>query len=214
VRRGLGKSAGLLAAAIVLLTGWSVAAAAQQPARASEPEIRKGLGSRSAPVVVEVFSDFQCPACRELYLSTLRPLIANYVNDGKVFLIHRDMPLPIHPHARAAARLANAAADIDKLERVVEALYATQELWSSNGNVEAAVAQVLTPAEMRRLREIAVSDRVNTSIERDVQRGQSLQVRSTPSIFVTHKGRTTPLPPGGVNYPLLKRYIDHLLQQP
>ena len=78
----------------------------------------KTLGSRSAPITIEVFSDFQCPACKSLYEQTLRPVIDNYVATGKVYLIHRDFPLDqIHKHSRTAARYANAAARLGKFER-------------------------------------------------------------------------------------------------
>lgn len=214
MKRGSWKDLVTIGAALLLAISLAAPGLSQQSARAAEPEISKGHGTRSAPVVVEVFSDFQCPACRELYQSTLKPLMTNYVASGKVYLVHRDMPLAIHAHSRQAARLANAAAVISKLDRVTDVLYATQDVWGVNGNVEAVVAQVLTPAEMRQVRELAATERVSASIDRDVERGRSLQVRSTPSVFVTHRGRTQPLPPGGVNYPLLKQYIDHLLRQP
>lgn len=176
--------------------------------------VNKGFGSQSAPIRLEVFSDFQCPACRELYEFTLRPVIANYVSPGKVYLIHRDMPLPSHRYARQAARYANAAAIVGKLERVVEALYANQPTWSVDGNIESVVAAVLTPAEMAKVRQLLNSKRVDLAIDEDVSLGQARQVRSTPTVFVTHRGQLMPLPPGGVNYPLLKQYLDHLLRQP
>src|SRR6266566_2451341 len=40
----------------------------------------KAFGSKSAPVTMEVFSDYQCPACKQLYLSTNRQLMDNYVS--------------------------------------------------------------------------------------------------------------------------------------
>jgi len=49
----------------------------------------KAFGSKSAPVIMEVFSDFQCPACKNLFLSTNRQLVVNYMNTGKVSLVHR-----------------------------------------------------------------------------------------------------------------------------
>jgi len=44
----------------------------------------KAFGSKSAPVVVEIFSDFQCPACKQLFLNTTQKVMENYVNTGKV----------------------------------------------------------------------------------------------------------------------------------
>ena len=57
----------------------------------------EALGSKTAPVVVEIFSDFQCPACKTLFVTTNRQLMDDYVSTGKVYLIHRDFPLS---HAR------------------------------------------------------------------------------------------------------------------
>ena len=30
----------------------------------------KAFGNKNAPVVMEIFSDFQCPACKQLFLTT------------------------------------------------------------------------------------------------------------------------------------------------
>src|SRR6202521_6430247 len=78
----------------------------------------KAFGSKNAPLVLEVFSDFQCPACKTLYTYTNRQLMDNYVSTGKVYLIHRDFPLPMHAHPRVAAQCSRAAAEIANLEPV------------------------------------------------------------------------------------------------
>ncbi len=69
----------------------------------------KSMGSRQAPITVEVFADFQCPQCRNLYLTTTRQLIDNYVTTGKVLLVHHDFPLSMHTYSHQAARWASAA---------------------------------------------------------------------------------------------------------
>ena len=75
----------------------------------------KAFGSKSAPITMEVFSDFQCPACKTLFTATNRQLMDNYVSTGKVYLIHRDFPLPMHAHSVVAARYGRAAAQIGKV---------------------------------------------------------------------------------------------------
>ncbi len=188
-------------------------ARAQRKVAAAEIAAPKALGSKAAPITVEVFSDFQCPACRVLYQQTLRQVIDAYVAEGKVYLVHRDFPLPIHSHAREAARWASAAAQIGKFESVEQALYANQDTWTANGNIEAVVAAVLSPAEMRKAHHLLQNGQLDAAIDRDVALGKSRGVTQTPSIFVTHRGETVPLPPGGVTYPLLKQYLDYLLRQ-
>src|SRR6266403_6104517 len=77
----------------------------------------KAVGSATAPIQLEVFSDFQCPSCKGLYEETLKPLMNDYVATGKVYLIHRDFPLQNHPHGREAAAWANASSRVNKYEQ-------------------------------------------------------------------------------------------------
>lgn len=60
-------------------------------------------GPESAPVVIQLFSDFQCPFCRRL-TPTLETLMAN--NPGKIRLVWRNYPLSFHDHAQLAAEAA------------------------------------------------------------------------------------------------------------
>jgi hypothetical protein len=69
-------------------------------ARAAQSPSGKARGIPVAAITIEVFSDFQCPACKALYEQTLKPLVADHVDKGKVYLVHRDFPLPIHAYAR------------------------------------------------------------------------------------------------------------------
>ena len=203
----------MLIAAIGVAVGGAPALSQSNAAAATTSNTGKTLGSKSAPITMEVFSDFQCPSCRFLYENTLRQVFESYVQSGKVYFIHRDMPLPMHKYSREAARIANAAARIGKFERVAEALYGKQDIWGADGSVDAAAASVLTPAEMKQVRELLRSGNLDVAIERDVALGQGYRVTQTPSVFITYRGEMTPLPPGGVNFRFLKEYLDHLLRQ-
>ncbi|MGA7030593.1 MAG: thioredoxin domain-containing protein, partial [Candidatus Acidiferrales bacterium] len=70
------------------------AASAADPAAAAVP--MKSLGNKNAPITMEVFSDYQCPSCGNFFENTLRPMINDYVAQGKVYLIHHDFPLQMH----------------------------------------------------------------------------------------------------------------------
>jgi protein-disulfide isomerase len=56
------------------------------PTTAYAPDLTDGtvLGSKSAPVVIELYADFQCPVCREFTTTQLPRLVAEYVVPGKV----------------------------------------------------------------------------------------------------------------------------------
>jgi protein-disulfide isomerase len=194
----------------------SAKAAAPKPAAvAQDMTALKSAGSHDAPVTIEVFSDYQCPQCRIFYLDTARQLMDTYIPAGKVYYVHRDFPLSMHSHSREAARWASAAAIAGVFPTAEQALYSKQDEWGATGKIEDALASALSPADMKKVRTIEATEgaQIDAAIAKDMALGESRGVNGTPSIYVFHKGQMTPLPPGGVNYSLLKQYIDYLLQQ-
>src|SRR5450432_4744370 len=143
-------------------------------AAASIPDLdaREALGSKNAPVVMEVFSDFQCPACKTLFTTTNRQLMDNYVSTGKVYLIHRDFPLPMHAHSKVAAQYARAAAHLGKAEQVEQTLFENQEKWENTGNLDGTVAAALSPAEMTKVRALVKGATLDPLIEKDLALGR------------------------------------------
>jgi protein-disulfide isomerase len=196
-------------------TSAKTVAAKSAPARPSLENLTalKSEGSKSAPLTMEVFSDFECPACRALEQDTLRQITQNYVDTGKLYLIHRDFPLPMHKFSREAARYANAAALIGKFNVVYAALFSKQETWAASGQVDAIVAGVLTPAEMVRVRQLAKDKDLDAAIQKDVDLGTNVhRVTQTPTSVVTYQGQMYPVV-GVVSYPILKQFLDQLLKR-
>jgi protein-disulfide isomerase len=164
---------------------------------------------------MEIFGDFQCPACRGFFETTVKRVIDDYVVPGKVYLVHRDFPLDMHPYARPAARLANAAAQFGQFEAIERALYDKQDEWTPKGNIEDVIASSFPPAQMKKFRDYEAQHitEINASIEKDRAAGMQRNVNQTPTVFVTSHGKTEGLPGGGVDYALLKNYFDYLLRQ-
>ena len=101
---------GLVFGLVVILSAANAVSGAQgQGAGVSDVDPHKAFGSKSAPITMEVFSDFQCPACKQLFKTTNQELMDHYVNTDKVYLVHRDFPLPMHAYSRVAARAYRAA---------------------------------------------------------------------------------------------------------
>jgi protein-disulfide isomerase len=172
----------------------------------------KAFGSKSAPVVVEIYSDFQCPACKQLFLNTTQKVMDNYVNTGKVYLVHRDFPLPMHAYSRVAASYSRAAAHIGKCEPVEMALFQNQEKWEANGDIKGTVASVLSPAEMKKVQAIVDAQTLEPLIEKDKQLGQTFPVTQTPTTVFHSKGQTYPYA-GTLSYDVLKDFLDQLVAQ-
>lgn len=70
------------------------------------PKDAPSRGAPGAKVVVQVFSDYQCPYCRRVE-PTVDALLAAY--PGKVKVVWRDLPLGMHPDAPLAAEAAREA---------------------------------------------------------------------------------------------------------
>ena len=172
----------------------------------------KAFGSKTAPVVVEIYSDFQCPACKQLFLNTTEKVMDNYVNTGKIYLVHRDFPLPMHAYSRVAASYSRAAAHIGKCEPVEQALFQNQEKWETNGDVRGIVASVLSAAEMKKVQAIVDAKTLEPMIEKDKQLGLTLPVTQTPTSVFHSKGQSYPYA-GTLSYDVLKDFLDQLVAQ-
>lgn len=167
-------------------------------------------GPPMTSVRVEIFSDFQCPGCKTLHETLVKSLRDEYVTPGRLYLIHREFPLPMHAFALEAARLACAAEKLGWYRKVADALFLDQARWSTNGQLESALALALKPVEITKLRALAKDPAVAAQVESDLTLGKKLPVTQTPTTVVTHNGKPQ-IFAGGISYPIFKRYIDSLL---
>ena len=207
--------AGFLSVVLALGIGvvlMAMAAPPQTPGAVTDLDPHKAYGSKNAPLVIEVFSDFQCPACKTLYTTTNRPLMDNYVSAGKVYLIHRDFPLPMHAHSKVAAQYARAAAQMGKSEAVEQILFANQEKWEQSGDIDGTVATALSPAEMTKVRALVKGGTLDAAIEKDVALGRFYNVNQTPTSIIHSKGQTYPVV-GVQSYAVFHQFLDQLLSQ-
>ena len=134
-------------------------------------EKAKTLGNPWAPVCMEVFSDFECPGCKAFHETVLPLLVRDYVNTGKVYVINHEFPLPMHPYSREAANDATAAAQVGKYQQVADALFANQASWHTSGKVWDTVAGVLTAAEQKKVKELAMAPATLAQVQQDIDLG-------------------------------------------
>jgi protein-disulfide isomerase len=159
-------------------------------------------------MILEVYSDFQCPACKNFHETILPGLIRDYVQSGKAYLVHREFPLPMHAHAREAARLATAAAKIGKYSVVCNSLFAKQNEWAANGKVLDAACAPLDAESAKKLRAMAKDPAIEAEVKRDQDRGVALGVNRTPLLVVKKDSRQFPPVDANTNYNLLKHLLD------
>jgi protein-disulfide isomerase len=157
----------------------------------ARPQVNgREMGSGTAPVVVEVFSDFQCPACRT-YAESIEPLLVNsYVADGRVRYIYRQFPFLDDRVAKKesdqAANASMCAADQGKFWDFHDIIFAN---WNGENQGAFSDKRLVAMAEslgldMGAFQKCFNSNQFKGDIEADLALGQQYGVNSTPSVFV------------------------------
>jgi protein-disulfide isomerase len=171
----------------------------------------KETGSPNAPLTLELYTDYQCPMCKNFFLEVLPSVMADYVNTGKVRLVHRDFPLPQHAYSKVATRYANAAGEVGFYDVVATQIFKTQADWEQNGNVDGEVAKVVPPGAMQKIRDLVKNDtHLDDSVTSDVALANQDRLTQTPTLIIVSHGKRNKID-GMVPYTILKSYFDQLL---
>lgn len=151
-------------------------------------EGRPYRGNLDAPILMEEFSDFQCPYCSRFTNETMPGLLENQIANGEVVLVFYDFPLnSIHPQAAAAANAARCAAEggASAFWAMHDRLFSDIAEWSNSGANDvfqryAEELGIATEGFAACLQENRYADEVDA----DLALGQGRGVSSTPSFFL------------------------------
>jgi protein-disulfide isomerase len=72
------------------------------------------LGSKSAPITIVEYTDYQCQYCQHFHVTTFTELKKAYIDTGKVRFFSKDLPLDFHSNAMRAAMAARCAGEQGK----------------------------------------------------------------------------------------------------
>jgi protein-disulfide isomerase len=140
---------------------------------------RPALGPASAPVVLVLFSDFQCPYCRGMS-ETLKEVIKNYGN--KVQLVFRQMPLTsIHPLAQKAAEASLCAAVQGRFWEMHDLLFQDQKNIGEDALKKKAGQLGLNQVAFDTCLD---GDKSAAQVREDVHAGAAAGVDGTPALFI------------------------------
>jgi protein-disulfide isomerase len=154
------------------------------------------LGSADAPVLLEEYGDFQCPACRR-FQADVSPTIANLVRRGTVrFAFHQFAFLG--PESIAASNASECAGDRGKFWPFHDALYAMTFAENSG--------YLSTDRLLSAGRQLGLTDRAFQACVRDgtyagwvrqvTDQGSATGISQTPTIFVNGTPLTDLSPAG------------------
>jgi protein-disulfide isomerase len=169
-------------------SGTPLATAASNSVPGAEPAHK--LGPDNAPVHLEEFGDFQCPPC-----GLFHPIVEEMKRQfgDQLQVTFREFPLaPAHQHAIAAASAAEAAGLQGKFWEMHDLLYEHQKDWKDEFDVrpifEGYAKQI--GINVDRYKQDVEGDQVAKRITQDGNRGHSLGVKGTPTVFLN--GREVP----------------------
>lgn len=179
------------------------------PVGAQPPNL---LGSPTATVTVEEFADFQCGACASVH-PRVKELTSIY--GSRIRFIFRNYPLAIAAHDKAynAAVAAEAAGMQGKFWDMQNLLFTNQQVWTANPNyrqIWEGYAQQIG-LDVEKFKADMAGLNAKSRVDADMQRGRSLNLSSTPTIFIN--GQSVPFDQMTVE--TLRQIIDaELLKAP
>ena len=147
-------------------------------------------GNPNASVVMEEFSDYQCPFCGRFVAETFPSINDNQIANGQVLLIFYDFPLNIHPQAEIASNAARCAGEQGALAywEMHDLLFTNINQWGNNqATTYFASYGEQIGLEMEPFTSCLDENKYIEDVRADYQIGLSRGVSSTPSFFINEQ---------------------------
>ena len=144
------------------------------PVRADDP----ARGPADAKLTVVVFSDFQCPFC-----ARVEPSLAQLERafPGKIRIVWKHQPLPMHPQAMPAALAAEAAREQGKFWPMHDKLFASQQALSQPDTLSRAAKEA--GLDVRRFEQAIAARKGEARIKEDQKLAAQVGANGTPTMF-------------------------------
>lgn len=153
----------------------------------------RAMGDPDAPVVIEVFEDFQCGGCGYFSQTVAMQVAEDYVADGHVYYIFRHLPfiddLAAGSDSDNAANASMCAAEQDAFWEYHDILF-TNFTSSNSGDFSQKRLYAFAEAiglDLEAFQECFRSERTQSVIDEDILRAQQLGVDFTPAVFVNDR---------------------------
>jgi protein-disulfide isomerase len=136
-------------------------------------------GPAAASIVLVLFSDFQCPYCRDFNL-TIEDVIKKY--GDKVRLVFRQFPLThIHSNAQSAAKASLCAAAQNHFWEMHDSLFRNQDTLTPE-NIRSWAKKL--NLDIDAFNSCLDSDRISAAIQEDIRAGSAAGTDGTPTLFI------------------------------
>jgi len=148
------------------------------------------IGDPNAPVRIDVFEDFQCPACVQYTTDTEPLVIRTFVETGQAYYVFHNFPFiddysagSESDQAASASMCANEQGQFWPYHELVYANWNGENIGTYSDQFLVALAESLN-LEMVTFNACFESGRYMAEIDADYQLGTQMGVQGTPSVFV------------------------------
>jgi len=144
------------------------------------------IGPDNAPVTIVEFADFECPYCKRMADTLRKDLLPSEGNN--VRFVFRNYPLPMHPWAMVAAEMAECVTLQKPSEfwKVHDFLFENQSQLTAD-SIRDKITQFVAAnvaIDQAQYRSCVDNDLAMGPVKKEMDLGQKLGVRGTPSIFI------------------------------
>jgi protein-disulfide isomerase len=137
-------------------------------------------GTPEAPVVMIVFSEFECPFCATFAKDTWPSLLENYVEPGRLLVAYRHFPLEqIHPNAMAAGKAAECAGRANQFWQMHDVLFRQPRPLDPDHFSDLAATLGLDVTSF----DTCMQGDADSRVRADMAEGRTLGVSGTPTFF-------------------------------
>lgn len=152
------------------------------------------MGDPNAPIVMEEFSDFQCPFCERFHQETEPLLRQYYIDTGKVRFVYRSMGNWVSGNigggteSQDSALAAYCAGDQDKFWEMHAHLFANVlgENAGSFTDERLKLIAETTGLDMDQFNSCYDSGKFEDRVQQDFEDGQAADINGTPGFLITY----------------------------
>jgi protein-disulfide isomerase len=150
----------------------------------------KAMGDPNAPVKIDVYEDFQCPACKS-YTENIEPrVVKDFVATGQVYYVYRTFPFlddrSLSKESDQAANASMCAAEQNRFWDYHDMLFAN---WNGENQNSFSDKRLVAFAEslnldMQAFNSCFEKDAYHDVINSELEQGKSIGIQGTPSVLV------------------------------
>jgi protein-disulfide isomerase len=192
---GIGVAA-LLAALVLAAAHWATTtrAGAQIPrVPADVRQSGKTLGLDSAPVTIEIFSDFLCGHCADFALQVEPAIVDEFVRGGIVRLLYRHFPI-VSSNSTTVAAASECAADQGHFWSYHNALFVRAPRGGVRSQADLSALARAVGVDDASFARCLESGETLSRVEADRREGERRGVTGTPTSFVNGRALSGAVP--------------------